>query len=137
MSIKPFEGNSKWMNKVDFKNDNIDFFFTQRKVVECVEYIDESNLERKEKKKTVMYNFLAINLPTPKKYYEKIKIEIWGDKELNYIGELLNIKGSSPNFMIKLNDDTQIFVKLIYDNNDDDIKTYYRFIPVLKRYQKI
>ena len=84
-----------------------------------------------------MCNFLAINLPAPKKYYTNIKIEIWGDKELNYIGELVNTKGNPPNFMIKLNDDSQIFIKLIYYNNDDDIKTYYRFIPVLKRYQKI
>ena len=137
--VKPFSGNSTWLNKVDY-NNNIDYFFTQRKIVETSEYIDDKTLERKEKKETVTHNFLAINFPTVKDNFSNIKIEIWGDNGFNYNGELITSKGNIPNLMLKLNDDSEIFVKLIYynsnniDNNNE--KTYIHFIPVIKRYQK-
>ena len=132
--VKPFN-TSNWLKKIDYDN-NIDYFFTQRKIVESIEYVDESTLERKTKKESVMHNFLAINLPLIKEDFNHIKIEVWGDKSFNYEGEIVNYKGISPSIMLKLNDDTKIFIKLIYFNDTNHLKTYINFIEVLKRYQK-
>lgn len=41
---------------------NIDYFFTQRTVMEEMEYIDK-NMNRQFKKQKVTYNFLALNIP--------------------------------------------------------------------------
>jgi hypothetical protein len=132
--IKPFN-KSSWMTKIN-NESSIDFFFTQRKIVETSEYIDDKTLERKEKKESVTHNFLAINLPSVKDDFNNIKIEIWGDKGYNYEGEIKTLKGQCPNLILKLNDDTEMFVKLIYTNNNNIEKTYIHFINVLKRYQK-
>ena len=132
-TVKPFN-KSNWMKKIDY-NNNIDYFFTQRKVVETTEYLDDKTLERKEKKENVTHNFLAINFPNVKEEYNNIKIEVWGDKGYNYEGEIINHKGIMPNLMLKLNEDTEIFLKLTY-LNENDFKTYITFINVLKRYQK-
>lgn len=132
-SILPFDKNN-WLNKFDYTN-GIDYFFTQRKVLETTEYLDEKTLERKEKKEYITYNFLALNFPTTNYDKININIEIWGDKGFNYEGEINTIKGDIPNILLKLNEDTEIFVKLIY-NLPNDKRTYVHFIPVLKRYQK-
>jgi hypothetical protein len=133
-SVKPFN-KSSWMSKIS-SDSSIDFFFTQRKVIETNEYIDDKTLERKEKKETITHNFLAINLPIVKDDFKNTKIEIWGDKGYNYEGEIKTVKGHCPNLMVKLNDDTEMFIKLIYTNQNNDEKTYIHFINVLKRYQK-
>ena len=133
-SIKPFN-NSNWLKQIDNTTD-IDYFFTQRKVTETVEYLEDNTLERKKKKETVTHNFLAINLPIIKEEFNKIKVELWGDKSYNYEGEIISNKGICPNLMLKLNEDTQMFIKLIYSNENNDVKTYIHFIPILKRYQK-
>ena len=133
-SIKPFN-KSSWMTKIN-NESCIDFFFTQRKVDETSEYIDDKTLERKEKKETITYNFLAINLPIVKDDFNNIRIEIWGDKGYNYEGNIQTFKGNFPNLMLKLNDDSEMFIKLIYKNDAGDEKTYTHFINVLKRYQK-
>tara|TARA_Y100000590_G_scaffold171157_1_gene195780 strand:- start:3721 stop:4128 length:408 start_codon:yes stop_codon:yes gene_type:complete len=133
-SIKPFN-KSSWMTKIN-NETSIDFFFTQRKVVETSEYIDDKTLERKEKKETITHNFLAINLPLVKEDFNNIKIEIWGDRGYNYEGNIQTFKGNFPNLMLKLNDDSEMFIKLIYKNEAGDEKTYTHFINVLKRYQK-
>lgn len=133
-NVKPFN-KSSWMKKIEY-NDSIDYFFTQRKVVETTEYVDESTLERKQKKENITHNFLAINLPSVKENYNCIKIEVWGDKGYNYEGEIVTIKGICPNLMLKLNEDTEIFIKLNYTNDNNDVKTFIHFINVLKRYQK-
>ena len=133
-SIKPFNKPS-WMTKIN-NDTSIDFFFTQRKVIETIEYIDDKTLERKTRKETNTHNFLAINLPSVKDDFKNIKIELWGDKGYNYEGEVQTLKGHCPNLMLKLNDDTEVFVKLIYINNLNEEKTYIHFINVLKRYQK-
>jgi len=133
-SIKPFN-KSSWMTKIN-NETSIDFFFTQRKVVETSEYIDDKTLERKEKKETITHNFLAINLPLVKEDFNNIKIEIWGDRGYNYEGNIETFKGNFPNLMLKLNDDSEMFIKLIYKNEAGDEKTYTHFINVLKRYQK-
>ena len=111
-------------------------FFTQRKVVETSEYIDDKTLERKDKKETITHNFLAINLPIVKDNFNSIDIEIWGDKGYNYEGGIKTIKGQCPNLLLKLNEDTELFLKLIYKNENNDEKIYTHFINVLKRYQK-
>jgi len=132
--VKPFN-KSSWMTKIS-NDSSIDFFFTQRKVVETIEYIEEKTLERKEKKENKTHNFLAINLPLVKEDFNNIKIEIWGNRGYNYEGNIETFKGNFPNLMLKLNDDTEMFVKLIYKNNLNDEKTYIHFINILKRYQK-
>lgn len=133
-SVKPFNKPS-WMTKIN-NETSMDFFFTQRKVVETSEYIDDKTLERKEKKETKTHNFLAINLPLVKDDFNNILIEIWGDKGYNYEGNIETIKGNFPNLMLKLNDDTEMFIKLIYRNATGSEKIYTHFINVLKRYQK-
>ena len=61
-TVQAYDSNLDWLSNVNHDN-NIDYFFTQRKVVEYDEFIDEKTLERKKKKRTTMYNFLAINFP--------------------------------------------------------------------------
>ena len=133
-SVQPFN-KSSWMTKIN-NDSSIDFFFTQRKVVETSEYLDDKTLERKEKKETITHNFLEINLPLVKDEFKNIKIELWGDRGYNYEGEIKTLNGHCPNLLLKLNDDTEIFIKLIYVNLTNEEKTYINFINVLKRYQK-
>ena len=54
-------------NTTDKNYQNIDYFFTQRNMKENHEYIDK-NMNRKNKKVSIIYNFLAINITT---YNEK------------------------------------------------------------------
>jgi hypothetical protein len=140
--IQGFNRNENWMTHID-PDTNIDFFFTQRKVIEHEEYIDPKTIERKKKKKNVTYNFLALNFPNTL-FQDKtniyIDIEIWGDETYHYHGELNNKNGEMPHLLLKLNNDKQLFVKLSYkqktiDNNDNILKTFKTFIPITKRYQ--
>jgi|SaaInlStandDraft_7_1057024.scaffolds.fasta_scaffold02590_8 hypothetical protein len=129
-----FVTNSLWSSNIDHSN-NLDYFFTQRKIIETKEYVDEKTMERKEKQETITHNFLAINFPDGKDN-TKIDVELWGDNGFNYKGCIINEKGNIPNLLLKLNKDTQIFVKLIY-NHENDKKTYIHFISINKRYQTI
>lgn len=120
------------------KNINIDHFFTQRKIIEYEEYLDK-NMNRKKKIKTRNVNFLAINLPTndinPINYNcIKLQVQLWGDKGLNFEGTYIPITGIIPNILIKLNNDTQVFINLIIEK-DDNKDSYISFIQVPKRYQ--
>ncbi len=134
---------SEWLNQINNINsieNNIDYFFTQRKVTEVEEVIDEKTLERKKNKVCHIYNFLAINLPTNSfKTYQNliIEIEIWGDNNYNFKGTFLKQDGEIPHIMIKLKEDKNIFVKLIFKDNDKLNKTYISFIPVTKRFQYV
>lgn len=118
----------------------IDYFFTQRKVTEYEEYIDQKDMLRKKKKSIRTYNWLALNLPT--KFFDKVNlnnnfeiiIEIWGDKQHHFEGTFNRKKGIIPHILIKLNGDTQIFVKLKFKMNDTD-KIFTNFIQIPKRYQ--
>jgi hypothetical protein len=118
--------------------DVIDYFFTQRKVTDTEEYIDTKSMERKTKKVTKQYNWLALNLPY--KFIEnlgnnfKVDIEIWGDKKLNFEGTILAKNKNIPHLLIKLNGDTKIFIKLSLNINDK-IKIFTNFIEIPKRYQ--
>lgn len=138
-TIQAYDPNSEWLNQVNHDN-NIDYFFTQRKVTESEEIIDEKTLDRKTKKINKIFNFLAINLPNNQ--FKNISdftidIEIWGDEKYNYKGSLCNLDGDFPHLLLKLNDDKQLFVKLVYFNTKEKkiLKTFTVFIPILKRYQ--
>ena len=64
--VKPFN-KSSWMTKIS-NDSSIDFFFTQRKVVETIEYIEEKTLERKEKKEAKMLMQVAKKKVEKKQY---------------------------------------------------------------------
>jgi hypothetical protein len=134
---------SEWLNQISNINsieNNIDYFFTQRKVNEIEEILDEKTLDRKKNKVCHIYNFLAINLPTNSfKSYQNlvIDIEIWGDNNYNFKGTFIKNDGEIPHIMIKLKEDKNIFVKLTFKDNDKLNKTYISFIPVTKRFQYV
>jgi hypothetical protein len=118
-------------------NNNLDFFFTQRKIVEYKEEIDK-NMKRVKSKKNITYNFLALNLPIFSNEDKNldIKIEMWGDKGYNYKGGLNKSEGTFPHLLIKLLGDTQLFVKLVICNNNER-KNFVNFIQIPKRYQSV
>ena len=134
---------SEWLNQINNNNsieNNIDYFFTQRKVNEIEEVLDEKTLERKKNKVCHIYNFLAINLPINSfKTYQNliIDIEIWGDNNYNFKGTFTKSDGEMPHIMVKLKEDKNIFIKLIFRDNDKLNKTYISFIPVTKRFQHV
>ena len=130
--------NSQWLeNNSNIVNDNniIDYFFTQRKVTEFIEKINP-NLERTQKKISKTYNFLAINFPVHKIITKldliqsdvEVHIEIYGDKHFHYSGIIKTINGEIPNLLLKLKNDSQMFVKFTMKNNN-----YINFIPINKR----
>lgn len=118
-------------------NNNLDFFFTQRKIVEYKEEIDK-NMKRVKSKKNITYNFLAINLPifSNEEKNLDIKIEMWGDKGYNYKGGLNKLEGTFPHLLIKLLGDTQLFVKLVICNKNER-RNFVNFIQIPKRYQTV
>ena len=137
-NIESYDPSSSWLSDVAHDN-SIDYFFTQRKVIEYEEKLDE-NLNRKKIKKNVTINFLALTFPNNQfqnKSQLKIKIEIWGDVKYHYIGTLENVEGDYPHLLLQLDDDKELFVKLQYYNDDKLLKTFTTFIPIIKRYQKI
>lgn len=142
MSSLNYKVESEWLSQINNANtveNNIDYFFTQRRVTEFEEYIDEKTLDRKKKKINAVYNFLAINLPIA--YFKNypaliIDVEIWGDYLFNFKGTVIKHDGDLPHIMIKLKEDKNIFVKLIFKDNDKLNKTFISFIPVTKRYQQ-
>jgi hypothetical protein len=141
MALFKSENQSEWLNQINSSIDNnIDYFFTQRKVNEFVETLDEKTLERKTQKVCNIYNFLAINLPTNlfKNIHNLIiDVEIWGDNMYNFKGTIKKYEGDIPHMMIKLKEDKQIFVKLIFREEDKILKTYISFIQVTKRFQHV
>ena len=136
--IEAYDPSSSWLSNVTHDNC-IDYFFTQRKIIEYEEKVDE-NLNRKKIKKNVTINFLAITFPNNQfknKSNLKIDIEIWGDVKYNYRGSLFNKEGDYPHLLLKLDDDKELFVKLLYLNDDKLLKTFTTFIPIIKRYQSL
>lgn len=133
---------SNWLNQINDQTieNCIDYFFTQRRITEVEDIIDDKTLERKKKKIQCIYNFLAINFPSTlfkNLQHLIIDIEIWGDEKFNFSGSITKTNGEIPHLMLKLKDDKNIFIKLIFRDNDKMIKTYISFIPVIKRYQMI
>jgi hypothetical protein len=117
---------------------NIDYFFTQRNMKENHEYIDK-NMNRKNKKVSIIYNFLAINIPiNNEKNNFTIEIEIFGDSGYYYKGSISSFNNIVPNFMIPLKGDKKIFIHAEYkNNNSENNKNYMCFIDVPKRFQSI
>ncbi len=127
---------------------NIDFFFTQRNLVEEHEFIDK-NMNRKTKKVKVIHNFLALNIPTivtttnhNGQTIEKpmgFDIEIYGDEGYHYKGTITSYQGVIPNFMIPIKGDKKLFVNINYkfvDSNENAVsKKFVNFIEVPKRFQ--
>ncbi len=142
MSLYPYDNGSEWLKKLNNESveNTIDYFFTQRKVTEYEEIIDGKTLERKKKKNTCIYNFIAINLPACQfKTLPNliIDIEIWGDEKFNFKGIITKQEGEIPHVMLKLKDDKTLFLKLIFKDNEKILKTFINFIPIIKRYQLI
>uniref|UniRef100_A0A6C0J3U7 Uncharacterized protein n=1 Tax=viral metagenome TaxID=1070528 RepID=A0A6C0J3U7_9ZZZZ len=139
LPIKAYDPNSVWLNNISH-DSRIDYFFTQRKIIEYDEKLDEKTLERKKKKKSVTINFLAINLPNNQ--FKNISnlivdIEIWGESKYHYTGSLTNKIGDFPSLLLKLDNDKELFIKLIYRDKEKMLKSFIKFIPILKRYQSI
>jgi len=129
-------------NTLEKQYHNIDYFFTQRNMKENHEYLDK-NMNRKNKKISIIYNFLAINIPT---YNEKnnfiIDIEIFGDSGYHYKGTITSYNNIVPNVMIPLKGDKKIFIHGECKENDknsniENNKHYMCFIDVPKRFQSI
>ena len=145
-TVFPYDTNSssEWLNQLNNENtveNTIDYFFTQRKVTEYEEIIDEKTLERKKKKKNCIYNFLAINIPSVQHYKNvsnlMIDVEIWGDDKYNFRCQIVKQEGDIPHILLKLKEDKNLFVKLIFRDTDKILKTYINFIQIIKRYQMI
>jgi hypothetical protein len=129
---------------------NIDYFFTQKTLLEDSEYID-NNMNRTSKKIKIIKNFLALNIPTiittntvqygdTVQTYEKpdnFDIEIFGDEGYHYKGTITSYRGIIPNFMIPIKDDKKLFVHINYNLKESNTKTFINFIEVPKRFQNI
>jgi hypothetical protein len=121
-------------------NDEIDFFFTKRKVVLEEDYIDENDMTRKKKKIKEQHNFIAIYIPF-NNFMEntkvKAEIKIWGDKSFKYFGSLEIIEGNIPNLLIKLCNDKKLFVniKIFTKEDNKEINEYVSFINIPSVYQ--
>jgi len=129
---------------------NIDYFFTQRTMIEEHEYIDK-NMNRKNKKMKVTHNFLALNIPTivttivnNGQNIEKplgFDIEIYGDEGYHYKGSITSYQGTIPNFMIPIKGDKKLFININYKFIDGaentNVRKFVNFIEVPKRFQNI
>ena len=139
--IHPYDS-SEWLNQQsgDTIENAIDYFFTQRKITEVLEVIDEKTLERKKNKHSYLVNFLAINLPINQfKSVQnlEIDIEIWGDDKYVFKSTVLKKSDEVPHLMLKLKDDKQLFVKLIFKEKSKTLRTFINFINIIKRYQQV
>jgi len=127
---------------------NIEYFFTQRKINEDQEYLDKS-LNRKNKQVSVMYNFLAINIPNiiVDDLILGFDIEIFGDNGYHYKAFISGFQGVIPHFLIPLKGDKKIFVNILPKLENKEVafkaenlpnfnKNYVAFIEVPKRYQQ-
>jgi hypothetical protein len=127
-------------NTIDKNYQNIDYFFTQRNMKENHEYLDK-NMNRKNKKVSIVYNFLAINIPiTNEKKDFVIGFEIFGDSGYHYKGTLTSFNNIVPSIMIPLKGDKKVFIHAECKETNDDIVTnkhYMCFIDVPKRFQSI
>jgi len=127
---------------------NIEYFFTQRKINEDQEYLDKS-LNRKTKQVSIMYNFLAINIPNiiVDELISGFDIEIFGDNGYHYKAFIAGFQGVIPHFLIPLKGDKKIFVNILpklenkeaaykAENLPNFNKNYVAFIEVPKRNQQ-
>ena len=116
------------------KSNQIDYFFTKRTTSYTKEVI-QKDLTRKNQKFTCTNNFIVLNLNFDNvKEEDVILVEIWGDKGYYYQGKISESKGIFPLIALKLKDDSQIFLKLIIQNEDKPTN-YINFINIPKKYQ--
>ena len=119
------------------KANHIDYFFTTRKTFETKEVVLK-DLSRSTKKVPTVNNFIVLNLNLNDITKEDIiNVEIWGDKGYYYQSKILNNSGFFPLFSLKLKKDTQIFLKLFIEKNNNDNENYINFITIPKKYQKV
>ncbi len=134
-------------NSIDKNYQNIDYFFTQRNMKENHEYLDK-NMNRKNKKISIVYNFLAINIPINNEKNEFIiNFEIFGDSGYHYKGTLNSYNSIVPSIMIPLKGDKKVFIHAECTENNTETPTnkhetiinkhYMCFIDVPKRFQSI
>ena len=134
--------NGKINNNLHVNNPNaIDHFFNQRKIKKHVEYVDTKDMKRKNKKVDVKLNFIAINIP----YYDNIcdkkdvivEMKVYGNSSFKYIGIHECKEGFFPSIMLKLGNDKQLFIHIIFKEGDENImnKEYVAFIDIPARYQ--
>ena len=131
----------KISNNLQLNNQNsIDHFFTQRKITKHVEYVDTKDIKRKKKKVDVKLNFIAINIP----YYDNvvdntvsIEMKVFGNSSLKYYGVHESKEGFFPSIMLKLGEDKQLFVHIVFKKGDEHIvgKEYVSFVDIPARYQ--
>ena len=128
----------------------IEYFFTQRKINEEQEVLDKS-LNRKNKQVSIVYNFLAINIPNilVDELISGFNIEIFGDTGYHYKAMIASYQGTIPNFLIPLKGDRKMFVNILpkfenkenlkFEDNEDTNhnRNYIAFIEVPKRYQAV
>lgn len=119
----------------DTKPCNIEHFFTQRKVDEVQEFISEKNMERKTRKVKKTINYVALTLPEVEK--KDFELEVYGDLGYQYKGSINSYEGNIPHLLIPLQGDSQLFVHINIDSDNENKKKYISFIPVPKRYQTI
>ena len=128
--------NTMKFNKQQFQT--IDYFFTQKTLIEDIEQIDK-NMNRETKKIKIIKNFLALNIPTlittissNGQTLEKplgFDIEIFGDEGYHYKGSITSYQGIIPNFMIPIKNDKKLFVNINYNlidniNNNNNNQSY-------------
>lgn len=129
------------------KFGTLEYFFTQRKINEDQEYLDKS-LNRKNKNITIVYNFLAINIPNilVDELVSGFDIEIFGDIGYHYKAFISGFQGTIPHFLIPLKGDKKMFVNILpklekevkFDNESNNLnRNYIAFIEVPKRYQTV
>ena len=125
----------------------LEYFFTQRKINEDQEYLDKS-LNRKNKNISIIYNFLAINIPNilVSELISGFDIEIFGDIGYHYKAFISGFQGVIPHFLIPLKGDKKMFVNILpkiekevkFDNDSNNLnRNYIAFIEVPKRYQSV
>jgi hypothetical protein len=119
---------------------NIDYFFTQRTLIEDKEYIDK-NMNRQIKKMKVTNNFLAINIPIINDNSLEFDVEIFGDEGYHYKGTVKSHQGIIPGFIILIKGDKKLFIHIDHkytdDNNNIISKKFVNFVDVPKRFQFI
>ena len=104
---------------------NIEYFFTQRRIIEELEYLDK-NLNRKSKQINVVYNYLAINIPNilVDEIISGFNIEIFGDNGYHYKAFLSSYQGIVPHFFVLLKGDKKIFINILPKLNSKEKETF-------------
>ena len=125
-------------NKIPFYN--IDYFFSQRTLIEDKEYIDK-NMNRQIKRVKSTHNFLAFNIPIINNNSISFDVEIFGNEGYHYKGTIKSHQGIIPGFIIFIKGDNKLFIHIDYnftDNNNNIIsKKFVNFIDVPRRFQSV